>query len=138
MINKIVSSGGAFLVEVCRARNVKKITILQCVQELVERRGALVNLRTTESSNSSLTALCVAAVRGLPKVVEYLLSKAARPDIPGSARFRLSTNSRKSLRCVGTPMEFANAMLVAETAEGATNQELADLQRCIKLLTKNS
>jgi hypothetical protein len=138
MINKIVSSGGAFLVEVCRARKVNKITILHCVQELVERRGALVNLRTKESSNSSLTALCVAAVRGLPKVVHYLLSKEARPDIPSSASFRLSTNSRKSLRCVGTPLEFANAMLDAEKAQGATNQELADLQRCIKLLTKNS
>eukprot|EP00980_Cylindrotheca_fusiformis_P008922 scaffold1900_cov123-Cylindrotheca_fusiformis.AAC.48 len=135
MINKTVSSGGTFLVEVCRARNVNKVTILHCVQELVEQRGALVDLKTNESSNSSLTALCAAAARGMPKVVEYLLSKAARKDITCSARFRLSTNSKKSLRCVGTPIEFASAMLEAEKAEGATNQELADLRRSIRLLT---
>lgn len=136
MINKTLSSGGTFLVEVCRARNVNKITVLHCVQELVEQRGALVNLRTNESSNSSLTALCVAAARGMPKVVEYLLSKAASPEITCSARFRLSTNSRKSLRCVGTPLEFASAMLDAEKLEGATNQDLVDLTLCIKLLAK--
>jgi hypothetical protein len=136
MMNKTLSSGGTFLVEVCRARNVSKQTIFQCAQELVERRGALVNLKTNESSNSSLTALCVAATRALPRVVNYLLSKGARLDIPCSARFRLSTNSKKSLRCVGTPLEFASNMLNAEKAEGATNQELADLNRCIKLLNK--
>mmetsp|Transcript_39273 Transcript_39273/g.95011 ORF Transcript_39273/g.95011 Transcript_39273/m.95011 type:complete len:317 (-) Transcript_39273:41-991(-) len=138
MINKAISSGGTFLVEVCRARNVKKTTILQCVQELVEKRGALVDQKTSEASNSALTAISVAAVRGLPNVVKYLLSKGANPDIRCSGRFRLSSNSRKSLRCIGSAAEFAQSMLDAELKEGATHGELVDLQKCVKLLSPHS
>ena len=139
MLNKTVSSGGTFLVEVCRARHATQSTILHCVQELVERRGALVSFRTNESSNSTLTALCVATVRGMPKVVEYLLSKGASPEIRCSARFRLFINSKKSLRCTNvTPLEFAKSMLDEERKEGATEHDLRDLHRTIKLLTNIS
>ena len=138
MLNKTQSSGGTFLVEVCRARNVSKNTILHCVQELVERRGALVNLKTNESSSSYLTALCVAAARGLPKVVEYLLNKGADRQACCSGRFRLSTNSKKTQRCTGTPLQFATSMLCAEQTGGASNQDLSDLKRCVKLLKNNT
>lgn len=137
MINRTQSSGGTFLVNVCCARNVSKPTILHCVQELVERRGALVNCKTNESPSSMLTALSVAAARGLPKVVEYLLDKGAEQSVHCCGRFRLSTNSKKTQKCSGTPLEFATIMLDAEQAEGASNHELLDLRRCVKLLRTN-
>jgi len=135
MLNKTVSSGGTFLVEVCRARHVTQSTVLHCVEELVERRGALVYLPTNESASSALTALCVAAVRGMPKVVEYLLEKGASPHIRCNARFRLTTNPKKTLRCTGvTPLEFAKKMLDTEQGQGGTDLDLRDLRRAIKLL----
>lgn len=136
MINRKMSSGGAFLVEVCRSKNTTQSTILLCVQELVERRGALVDVTTNESENSQLTPLCVAAVRGMPKVVEYLLSQGASKDIPCSARFRLFIKKTKYLRCTRTsPLEFTQQMLGAEKLEGASDQDVRDLRRCIELLS---
>ena len=80
--------------------------------------------------------LCMHAPEiGLPNVVKYLLSKGANPGITCSGRFRLSTNPKKSLRCTGSAKEFAESMLEAEKKEGASNQELVDLKRCIKLLS---
>lgn len=135
MVNRRMSTGGTFLVEVCRTKNTTQSTILHCVQELVERRGALVDLATNESANSYLTALCTAAVRGMPKVVEYLLSKGASTTIACGARFRLFVSKTKYLRCnKATPLEFATKMMEAEQEAGATNHELRDLSRCIKLL----
>jgi hypothetical protein len=133
IMNKTVSSGGTFLVEVCRSRNVMQNTILQCVQELVENRGSLVNIRTDEANTSQLTALCVAAVRGMPKVVGYLLSKGSSTKIKCSGRFRLHSNPRKSLRCNDAcPLEFAQKMVTAEKEEGAKEANLKDLKACIK------
>jgi len=78
----VSSSGGVFLVEICRAKHVTERTVLSCVQELVERRGAAVNLRTCETARSRQTALCVAAVRGMASVTQYLLQRAgADPTI---------------------------------------------------------
>lgn len=137
MVNRTMSSGGNFLVEVCRCRNTSPNNVLNCVQELVERRGALVNIPTKESINSSLTALCVASVRGMPNVVEYLLSNSALADtkIRSSGRFRLYKNPRKTLKFKDAiPLEFSIQMLAAEQQEGATKGELKDLNRCIKLL----
>lgn len=136
MYNKTMSSGGTFLVEVCRCRNAKSATaVLHCVQELVERRAALVNKATNESNSCTLTAICVAAARGMPKIVQYLLSKGAATDRKCTGRFRLHTNSKRSLRCNDlTPLEFAEAMLKAEVEEGAKSTELRDLKSCIKLL----
>jgi hypothetical protein len=133
-INEVVSSGGLFLVEICRARNVKEAVILRCVQELVEQRGASVNICTNEPP-SSLNALSVAAVRGMATVVKYLLQAKADITIPGSGRFRLHTNPKKSLRCDNvTPLQFATSMIEAERAEGATERALRDLVACIRLL----
>ena len=138
MINTTLSSGGSFLVEICRSRNVNtKATILQCVRELVEQRGALVNIKSYESTSSTLTALAVAAARGLPTVVQYLLSKDAGDAASCSARFRLATNPKKSIRCVGTALDFASIMMKAEKDEGASGRQLIDLQRCIRLLQKS-
>jgi hypothetical protein len=109
--NKTVSSGGTFLVEVCRARHTSQTMILQCVQELVEHRMASVNLASNESSNCILTALAIASSRGMPNVVKYLLSKGASPSQRCSARFRLYKNPKKSVRCTtSTPLEFSMEM----------------------------
>mmetsp|Transcript_18126 Transcript_18126/g.39514 ORF Transcript_18126/g.39514 Transcript_18126/m.39514 type:complete len:325 (-) Transcript_18126:2-976(-) len=139
MVNRTMGTGGNFLVEVCRCRNTSPNNVLNCVQELVERRGALVNIPTKESVNSSLTALCVVSVRGMPKVVEYLLSNGAlaATKIRCSGRFRLYKNPKKSLRCNdATPLEFSTQMFEAEQKEGATKQDLKDLNRCITLLKR--
>ena len=138
MINRKMSSGGTFLVEVCRSKNTTQNSILLCVQELVEHRGASVDIPNNESANSFLTALCVAAVRGMPKVVEYLLNRGASKHIQCSARFRLFIKKSKYLRCTrATPIEFAQQMMDAEKAEGATDQDVRDLRRCIELLSKD-
>jgi hypothetical protein len=139
MLNKTLSSGGTFLVEVCRARNTTQSNILHCVQELIEQRGALVNIRNNESSNSTLTALCAASVRGMPKVVEYLLSKGASQTMRSNSRFRLYIKKTKYLRCAdATPLEFSQSMLDAEREAGASEQDLKNLNRVIKLLRGSS
>jgi len=137
-VNNLTSTGGLFLVEVCRARNVTERTILKCVRELVEHRGALVDATTCESaSNSRQTALCVASVRGMPNVVKYLLKKGADVSQKSSGRFRLQTNKHKTLKCVDvTSHEFCSTMIQAETAAGATTQDLKQLHSCAKLLLK--
>ena len=135
MFNRLMSSGGNFLVEVCRSKNTTQQSILQCVQELVERRGIMVDLKTNESATSSITALCVAAARGMPRIVEYLLEKGARKDILCSGQFRLFIEKTKNVACVKvTAYEFAERMLQAERTEGATNLQVKDLRRCVDLL----
>jgi len=137
MVDRKMASGGTFMVEICRCRNATPNMVLNCVRELVERRGALVNIKANDSKSSSLTALCVASVRGMHKVVEYLLSNGgvASTNIRCSGKFRLYKNRKRNMRCIdATPLEFAEQMLSAEKKEGATTQDLKDLNRCIKLL----
>lgn len=138
-INKVTSSGGTFLVECCRARHVRENVIKKCVQELVERNGASVNGSTHESAMSSLTALCVAAARGMYTVIKYLLMRDASCDMRGTGRFRLHTRRNKTVRCTNaTPLEFAQTMRDAEHAEGATDREIVNLDKCIRLLRKHT
>lgn len=134
--NHPVSSGGTYLVEVCRARRVRETVILKCVEELVDHRGCcLLDVPTAEAKNSQLTALCVAAVRGMPTVVRYLLKKGASKDSSCSGRFRLATNARKSVRCThATPLDFATTMRQSELEEGAAIGDLRNLDKCIHLL----
>ena len=79
----------------------------------------------------------MAAARGMPLVVQYLL------DCPGSdewrhekgtSRFRLFTKPRKSVNGTFSPLEFALKMKNAEMQHGATSQELKSLNKCIELL----
>jgi len=135
-INDLVSNGGLFLVETCRARRVTERVVLKCVRELVERRGAVANSITSESNSTRETPLCVAAVRGMPSVVAYLLNNSnADPTMRSSGRFRLHTNKHKTVRCNDvTPLEFCRAMQQAELREGATQGDLRNLDKCIRLL----
>jgi hypothetical protein len=136
-LNHPVSSGGLYLVEICRAKNVKEAVILRCTQELVEHWGIQVDLRTGESNISCQTALCVAAARGLHTVVKYLIDRGATLDIISSGRFALHSRPKKTIRCLHlTALEFATTMRDAERLEGATNASLAGLNKCIKLLMR--
>jgi hypothetical protein len=137
-INHPVASGGLYLVEVCRARNVKEAVILKCVQELVENYGALVDRWTNESKKSGQTALAVAAVRAMPTVVQYVMSKGrACREQRSSGRFGLNTKPKKTLQCINaTPVEFAVAMRNAEREAGATKGQLGNLEECIRILRK--
>ena len=132
-VNNVVSSGGLFLVELCRAKQLRESTILACVKELVEYYGALVDCTTRESASSQQNSLCVATVRGMPTIVKYLLQKGANPELLSSGRFRL--RGRKSLlRKNVTALEFGQAMRAAEAEAGATKQELKSLDTCLELL----
>ena len=134
--NRPGSSGGLYLVEICRAKNVKEAVILRCTQELVDQWGIQIDLRTCESNISCQTALCVAAARGLHTVVEYLIDRGATLDIISSGRFALHTRPKKTIRCIHqTASEFSVTMRDAERSEGATGASLSGLNKCIKLLT---
>jgi hypothetical protein len=136
-LNQTVSSGGLYLVEICRAKHVKEYVILRCVQTLIEQYGVMIDLRTSESNASCQTALCVAAARGLCTVVEYLVQRGASCDIISSGRFALHTRPKKSIRCSHqTALEFAITMRDAERSEGATESSLDGLRKCIRLLTR--
>lgn len=134
-INSRISTGGTFLVECCRARHVKESVILKCVQELVEQQNARVNLSSSETPPHKLTALCVASARGMPTIVRYLLKVGASPGIRCTGRFRLYKRARRTVKCTDSlPLDFARTIRDAEQAEGASENDLRDLNKCIKLL----
>jgi len=141
-INNRTRTGGTFLVEVCRAQHVRENVVLKCVQVLVEQYGASLHLSTRETKQSYMTPLCVASARGMPTVVQYLLnqggsgtSATTHPTTKSTARFRLFKHRRKTIRCTdATPLEFAKTIRSAEIQEGATERELKDLDKCIRLL----
>jgi len=137
-INDRTKVGGTFLVACCRARYARECHILQCIELLVETHGANLSLSSTESAQSNLTPLCVAAARGMPTVVSYLLDKGASKTETGTGRFRLHTNARRSVKCTeATPLQFAQDMRAAEVNEGAEKRELKDLDKCIRLLKES-
>jgi hypothetical protein len=97
-INQRSSIGGTFLVDVLRARHVKESTVLACVKELVDVYNASLytpvlaskrglssrnNINSTRTgggkgsmNNTTLPPLVIAAARGMPTIVKYILSKA--------------------------------------------------------------
>jgi hypothetical protein len=142
--NQRSAIGGTFLVDCCRARCIKESVILACLKELVEKYGASVDVPATEGSSYqqvtkkkhyTLTALVVAAARGMPTVVKYLV-QASPPSIStlGTSRFRLYTNPKKSISATLTPLKFAERMKEAELENGATEEQLSLLNLCIRIL----
>ena len=136
--------GGTFLVDCCRARCVKESVILACVRELIEHYGASPNVPATEGSSyqliskkqhNTLPALVVAATRGMPTVVKYLVEHtSASIHEKGASRFRLFMNPKKSICGYYTPLEFAQKMKEAEIENGAKEVQLQSLNECIMLL----
>ena len=138
--NHPVDIGGTFLVEVCRARYVSERIIYRCVKYLVEEQGSLPNISSNPisaegSSAVGLTPLCIAAARGMPSVVRFLLSVGADPSIRSSGRFRLFCNSSKTFKGISLlPIEFSIQMKDAEVLEGAEGSTLRSLSSCIGIL----
>ena len=139
-INQRAKIGGTFLVEVVRARYVSDSVILRCVKELIEVRKADPNVPAAEGhpgyEGSSLPPLVVAAGRGLPTVVKYLLHAGASIHDKGTSRFRLYSKPTKTVSGTYTPLDFSKAMKDAEVSHGATGEDLRGLDECIRLLTK--
>lgn len=143
-INQRSAIGGTFLVDCCRARCIKESVILACVKELVEKYGASPNVPATEGAaykhvtkrnHNTVTPLVVAASRGMPTIVKYLLQNTSVSiSEKGTSRFRLFMNPKKSIFGTYTPLEFAEKMKHAEVESGATEQQLPSLNTCIKLL----
>lgn len=135
-INDRATVGGTFLVTCCRARHVRESIIRKCVELLVEEYGANVNLCTYETSQSTVTPLAVAAARGMPSVVMYLFDRGASCAPESTGRFRLHTNSRKTVNCSrATPLEFSRRMRAAEVEAGANVHDVKDLDKCIRYLS---
>ena len=145
-INQRSAIGGTFLVDCCRARCIKESVILACVKELVEVYGASIDVPATEGSSyqsvtkkkhNTLPALVVAAARGMPSVVKFLVDKSpASVRVLGTSRFRLFTNPKKSISATLVPLQFAERMYAAELENGATDRQLPLLKHCIQILQK--
>ena len=117
---------------------------MRCVKELIEQHGALPNLPAVEGSTRNtagvIPPLVVAAARGMALVVRYLLTCEGSGEWmheAGTSRFRLFTNSAKSIRGTYTPLQFARTMRTAELEQGAKEEDLKSLNICIKLLERN-
>ena len=124
-INQRVRTGGTFLVEVCRARHVYEGVILKCVKHLIMEYGADPNVPSAEYASGKITVgglpqnnhsvtsktacststvgcelypLIIAAARGMPTVVKYLVESGADGSLRGSCRFKLFSNPKKSMK----------------------------------------
>jgi len=134
-INQRSRNGETFLVECCRARHVSERIILHCLTELVVAYHANPNIPAFEgTTRATVTALVVAAARGMPTVVKYLLSVGAAVHQEGTSRFRLHTNASKSIRGTYLPIDFARRMREAEILYGATEEDVQSLDACIEIL----
>lgn len=151
------------MVEVVRARHVTESAILKCLRFLIEQNGAGPNVPSAEvgsgsastirpvyanseaagevgrclssSTGRELYPLVIAAARGMPKVVKYLLSVGANPESRGSSRFKLYSNPRKSVKGVDlTALEFAKKMRDHEIENGARTEDMVGLRKVITML----
>jgi hypothetical protein len=67
--------------------------------------------------------------------VRYLLRQGANPLVKSTGRFRLFKKARRTVKCTNaTPLEFARTIRAAEEKEGATDSDLSDLNKVIRLL----
>jgi hypothetical protein len=137
-INQRSRNGETFLVECCRARHISERVIVHCITELVSVHHANPNIPAFEgSTRATVTALVVAAARGMPSVVKYLLSVGAVIHQEGTCRFRCHTNPNKSIRGTYTPLDFAKRMRETEIIYGASEEDLQSIDSCIEILGKH-
>lgn len=143
-INHVVSSGGTFLVQVCRAvydnkrrrGNHGESTVLACVKLLVEDYGALVDGQTYEAASCQQMALGVVAARGMPSVVRYLLERGASPTRVSSGRMATPAK-RATVKCVNaTPLLWAESVYQAARTAGTPASDLTSLHVCMELLRR--
>lgn len=142
-VNLRAKTGGTLLVEILRSRYVSNHgVILRCVKEIIEKHGADPNVPAAEGRpgqmGSALTPLVVAAGRGMPAVVSYLINAGASIHEKGTTRFRLYSKPTKTIGGTYTPLEFAKALRDAEILHGADERELRGLNECLRLLTEKA
>lgn len=155
-INQRVRTGGTFLVEVCRSRHIYEGVILKCVKHLIEDYGANPNVPSAEFSTAKnvviqrpgnatsktacststigteLYPLIIAAARGMPTVVKYLLKSGADDTVRGSCKFKLFSNPKKSIKGENlTALEFAEKMLREEMSNGLRKSDMKGLMKVI-------
>jgi len=147
--------GNSFLSDCCGAKSANENVILKCVRELIEHCGAKVDL-----DGLVLSPLCIAAARGMPSVVKYLLQNGAVVSKKGTGIFHSNMScwtspSLSSLRCKNkrfvkgtfTPLEYALEMKKADQEERdqmeneqgtrrPTCREDILLEQCIRILKK--
>jgi hypothetical protein len=157
-INQRVRTGGTFLVEVCRARHVHEGVILKCVKLLINEYGANPNVPSAEFASAKavviqrpgnatsqtacststigteLYPLIIAAARGMPTVVKYLLESGADREVRGSCKFKLFSSKRSIKGDNLTALEFASKMLKEEKANGLGASDLKGLLKVVRLL----
>ena len=158
-INQRVRTGGTFLVELCRARHIYEGVILKCIKLLIEDYGANPNVPSAEFSSAKnviiqgpgnatsktacststigteLYPLIIAAARGMPKVVKYLLESGADKTVRGSCKFKLFSNPKKGVRGDNlTALEFAWKMLQEEKSNGLRSSDMKGLVKAVQHL----
>lgn len=137
----------SMLMDCCKARHVTEGIIAAAAELLVVDYGADVN----KISNDGLSALHIAAARGMPKLAKVLLAHGADIAAKGKGEFR-GYGSRKVLKGEHTALEWTEAMISheqaihqkkvtdssASSASGAIAPESAgrSLQQCRRLLKK--
>jgi len=137
-VNQRAEVGGTLLIECIRARFVHEKVILECARLLIQEWSAQPDVATGSGPGSGgaggLTPLCIAAARGMPSVVAYLLDEAkASASIAGEGRFKLWGNQHKTVAGSYVPAEWASKMLEAEEAAGVAAADLKPLRKCIEL-----
>lgn len=138
-INQRSRNGETFLVECCRARHASERIILNCITELIVVHHANPNYPAFEgATRATVPALVIAAARGMPSVVKYLLSVGAILNQEGTSRFRLHSNPSKSIRGTYSPLDFAKRMREEELLYGASEEDLFTIDACIQILGRNS
>ena len=111
--------GRTMLVECSAAKYSGERVILRCARELVESRGACVNVRTRmEHPDADRTAVFFAVARLMPALVRYLVEAGADLSVVAAGRLRLVSDPNRSIRGTFTPLEFARALRWAETGRG--------------------
>ena len=133
-IDKVgLASESTLLMECVKARTASATVILSCVRELVEGHGADVN--QANQHGGGVSALIIAAARGFPGVVRYLVQKGADVSHRGTGRFvtYLGTHA-KPVRGTMTALEWATAMLDAERELCVMDRNLQSLADCVAAL----
>jgi len=132
--------GGAFLVQVCRAWGVSENVIAGCVALLLERM--VENIQevdqpsTFHDGDTPHTALWVAAVRGLPKVVSLLVEAGSDMHLRWSGTFALRSVEGDYVQFdYATSLEAAVKMMGHEIEGGLTYSEVRDWRQCIEHLS---
>lgn len=135
-------SNATALMEVCRARGCSEGAILAAVSELVLAHGAGAGVPNSEGQ----TPLIVAAARGLPRVVAFLLAHGADPLQRGFGRFRAMAAPGATAAPAGagaggavvrgslSPLEWTEAILARERARGVAPRAQRSLLQSADLL----